>query len=132
MNEEMKTKFVFITYATPTKFSKITGVDHLSKLLESLSHLQCASASVIIPKSMTNVSNSSGCTSVAICFPFRTFSLLHLMNYYKDLYSFFICATWSQVLEAGEALQRGRVKEWHEKSFCCDHSTKRVCSVPHR
>lgn len=94
MNEEMKTEFVFITYATPTKFSKITGVDHLSKLLESLSHLQCASAYVIIPKSMANVSNSSGCTPVAICFPFRTFSLLHLMNYYKDLYSLFICATW--------------------------------------
>lgn len=30
----MKTKFVFITYATPTKFSKISGVDHLSQLLE--------------------------------------------------------------------------------------------------
>lgn len=93
MNEGKKTEFVFVAYASPTKFSKITGVDHLSKLLESLSHLQCASAYVIIPKSMTNVSNSSGCTSVAICFPFRTFSSLHLMNCYKDLYSSFICAT---------------------------------------
>lgn len=93
MNEERKSEFVFITHATPTKFSKITGVDRLCKLLESLSHLQCASAYVIIAKSVTNVSNSSGCTSVAICFPFSTFSLLHLMNYCKDLYSLFICAT---------------------------------------
>lgn len=96
MNEEMKTEFVFITYATPTKFSKITGVDHLSKLLESVSHLQGASAYVIMPKSMTNVSNSSGCTSVAICFLLRTFSLLHLMNCYKGLYSLFIFAAWGK------------------------------------
>lgn len=132
MNEERKTEFVFITYATPTKFSKITGVDHLSKLLENLSHLQCASAYVIIPKSVTNVSNSSGCTSVAICFPFSTFSLLHLMDYCKELYSLSsFVQQGSEVLEAGEALQRGRDKEQHKKIFSVP-TIQTARSVPDR
>lgn len=99
MSEEIQTKFVFRTYVTPTILSKISGVSHFSKLLErvygrSFSHLQCSYAYVIIPKSMRNLSNSSGCTSLAICFPFGPFSLIQFDELLQRLIlSFHLCNT---------------------------------------
>jgi len=94
-----KLQIISRTQVTPTKLSKISGVSHFSELFErvygkSFSHLQCSYAYVMVLKSMRNLSNSSGCTSLAICFPFGPFCSTQFDEQLQRLiFSFHLCNT---------------------------------------